>query len=87
MLSITVFGPGCARCKETEKVVRKIAEQSGTQADVRKVSDPVSMAKAGILLTPAVAVNGVVKTAGRIPSEGDVRSWIAEGETRSSVSQ
>lgn len=79
MLSITVFGPGCARCKETEKIVRQVIEQSGTPAEVQKVSDPMAMAKAGVLLTPAVAVNGVVKTAGRIPSESEVRSWITAG--------
>ncbi|MFB3813342.1 MAG: thioredoxin family protein [Terriglobales bacterium] len=79
MLSITVFGPGCPRCKETERIVRQVVEQSGTQADVQKVSDPTAMAKAGILLTPAVAVNGVVKTAGRIPSESEIRNWIAAG--------
>jgi small redox-active disulfide protein 2 len=79
MLSITVFGPGCARCKETEKIVRQVIQQSGAPADLQNVSDPVAMAKAGVLLTPAVAVNGVVKTAGRIPSESEIRSWIAAG--------
>jgi small redox-active disulfide protein 2 len=76
MLSITVFGPGCARCKEAERIVRQVVAQSGTQADVQKVSDPMAMAKAGVLLTPAVAVNGVVKTAGRVPSESEIRTWI-----------
>jgi small redox-active disulfide protein 2 len=78
MLSITVFGPGCARCKETERIVRHVIHETGTQADVQKVSDPAAMAKAGVLLTPAVAVNGVFKTAGRIPNETEVRSWITE---------
>jgi hypothetical protein len=54
-------------------------EQSGTQAELEKISDPMAMAKAGVLLTPAVAVNGVLKTAGRIPSESEIRSWIAAG--------
>lgn len=79
MLSITVFGPGCARCKETERIVRQVIEQSGTPAEVQKVSDAMAMAKAGVLLTPAVAVNGVVKTAGRVPSESEVRSWVTAG--------
>lgn len=77
MLNITVFGPGCARCKEAEKIVRQVVGQSGIQADVQKVSDIMAMAKAGILLTPAIAVNGVVKAAGRIPSESEIRSWIS----------
>jgi small redox-active disulfide protein 2 len=79
MLNITVFGPGCARCKEAEKLVRQVVGQSGIQADVQKVSDIMAMAKAGVLLTPAIAVNGVVKAAGRIPSENEIRSWISGG--------
>jgi small redox-active disulfide protein 2 len=79
MLSITVYGPGCARCKETERIVRRVIEQSGTQVEVEKISDPMAMARAGVLLTPAVAVNGVVKVAGRVPGESEIRSWIAAG--------
>ena len=77
MLNITVFGPGCARCKEAEKIVRQAVEHAGIPADVQKVSDIVAMAKAGVLLTPAVSVNGVVKSAGRIPSESEIQSWIS----------
>ena len=78
MLNITVFGPGCARCKETERMVRQVVQETGAQADVQKVSDPAAMAKAGVLLTPAVAVNGVVKTAGRIPNATEIRRWITK---------
>jgi small redox-active disulfide protein 2 len=77
MLNITVFGPGCARCKQTAEVVRQAVEQTGVKADVQKVSDPIAMAKAGVLLTPAVAVNGAVKSSGRIPSESEIRNWIS----------
>lgn len=77
MLHITVFGPGCARCKETEKVVRQAVEHAGIEANVQKVSDLMAMAKAGVLLTPAISINGTVKSAGRIPSEGEIRNWIS----------
>jgi small redox-active disulfide protein 2 len=77
MLNITVYGPGCAKCKETEKRVRHVVETSGVEATVRKASDFAEMAKAGVLMTPAVAVNGVIKLAGRIPEEPEIASWIA----------
>ena len=77
MLTITVFGPGCARCQETEKLVHKAVQQAGIEADVQKVSDIQALAKAGVLLTPAVAINGVVKSSGRIPREEEIHSWIA----------
>ena len=76
MLNITVYGPGCSRCIETEKVVRHAVEQMGVAADVQKVSDPIGMAKAGVLLTPAVTVNGLVRVSGRIPKEDEVRGWL-----------
>lgn len=77
MLNITVYGPGCAKCKETEKRVRHVVEQSGIEANVVKASDFADMAKAGILTTPAVAVNGAIKVAGRIPSEDEIKGWLA----------
>ncbi len=77
MLNIVVYGPGCSRCVETERVVRNVVEQMRITAEVHKVNDPIAMAKAGVLLTPAVTVNGVVKVSGRIPKEGEVRGWLA----------
>jgi small redox-active disulfide protein 2 len=76
MLNIIVYGPGCSRCKETEKVVRRAVQQKGVAAEVQKVNDPVGMAKAGVLLTPAVTVNGLVRVSGRIPKEDEVREWL-----------
>ena len=77
MLNIVVYGPGCSRCVETERVVRHVVEQMRIPAGVQKVNDPQGMAKAGVLLTPAVTVNGVVKVSGRIPKEEEVRRWLA----------
>ena len=77
MLNITIYGPGCARCHETERRVRHVVEQSGVEASVRKASDFAELAKAGVLATPAVVVEGQVKSSGRIPSEDEIRSWIA----------
>jgi small redox-active disulfide protein 2 len=77
MLSIIVYGPGCSRCVETEKLVRHAVEQMRVTAEVQKVNDPIGMAKAGVLLTPAVTVNGLVKVSGRIPKEDEVRGWLA----------
>lgn len=51
MLNIVVYGPGCSRCVETERVVRHVVEQMGIPAEVQKVNDPQGMAKAGVLLT------------------------------------
>lgn len=51
---------------------------SGVEAEVAKTTDIVALAKAGVLATPAVAVNGVIKLAGRIPNEDEIQAWISE---------
>ena len=76
MLEIKLYGPGCAKCKETEKRIRHVVEQSGVQANVTHATDFAEMAKAGVLMTPAVSIDGVIKKVGNIPSEDEIRSWL-----------
>lgn len=74
---ITVYGPGCARCYETERVVRNVLAELECDADLRKVSDYQAIAAAGVMATPAVAIDGVVKISGRIPKREEVKAWLA----------
>ena len=74
---ITVYGPGCARCYETERVVRNVLAELQSDADLQKVSDYQAMAAAGVLATPAVAIDGVIKLSGRVPTTAELRQWIA----------
>lgn len=76
MKNITVYGPGCMKCQKTEEIVRQAVEAAGIQATVTKVTDVQKMVAAGIMSTPAVAVDGVVKLSGRIPKADEVREWI-----------
>lgn len=75
-MKIVVYGPGCARCHETERVVRHVVGQLGISADVEKVSDYPAMAAAGVMATPAVSIDGVVKLSGRIPRAEEVIGWL-----------
>lgn len=77
MKRITVFGPGCQKCHVAEERVRKVLAEGTFEASVEKVSDYAAMAAAGVLSTPAVSVDGVVKLAGRVPTEDEIRSWLA----------
>jgi small redox-active disulfide protein 2 len=65
------------KCQKTLEIVRQVIEVASIQATVVKVSDVQKMVAAGIMSTPAVAVDGVVKLAGRIPKADEVREWIA----------
>lgn len=75
-MEIKVLGPGCAKCEKTEKVVKEAVAEAGVEADIEKVSDMMKIAGYGVFGTPAVIVNGEVKSVGKIPKKKDVLAWI-----------
>jgi small redox-active disulfide protein 2 len=79
-MKIEVIGPGCARCKTTEKRVQKALETLGdsVDAEVEKVEKQMEIIDRGVMHTPAVAVDGDIVTEGDIP---DVESLVEQFET------
>ena len=77
-MHIVVYGPGCARCHETERVVRKVLAELQCDADLQKVSDYQAMVAAGVLATPAVSVDGIIKVSGRTPKAEEVKTWLRQ---------
>ena len=75
-MEIKVLGPGCAKCKKTEEIVREAVAESGVDAQVVKVTDVMEIAKSGVFGTPAIIVDGQVKAVGKVPSKADVLGWI-----------
>jgi small redox-active disulfide protein 2 len=75
-MEIKVLGPGCAKCKQTEKIVKEAVAESGVDASVDKVTDVMEIAGYGVFGTPAVVIDGEVKSVGKIPKKEDVKSWL-----------
>jgi small redox-active disulfide protein 2 len=75
-MEIKVLGPGCPKCQQTEKVVKEAVAEAGLEAQIEKVTDAMEIAGYGVFGTPAVVVDGEVKSVGKIPSKNDVQSWI-----------
>ena len=75
-MDIKVLGPGCPKCKEAEKVVREAVAAAGVDASVEKINDFQQMMQYGVMSTPAVVLDGVVKVVGRVPSKAEVLAWI-----------
>ncbi len=75
-MEIKVLGPGCPKCQQTEKIVNEVVAETGVDAQVEKVTDVMEIAKSGVFMTPAVMVDGEVKSVGKIPLKDDVRGWI-----------
>ena len=77
-MKITIYGSGCAKCKQTEEIVRRAVAAAGVAAEIAKVGEMREIARAGVLTTPAVAVDGAVKLAGRVPTAEEVQAWLSD---------
>ena len=78
MLTVKVLGSGCENCKKVEATTRKVIATMGLQAEVVKVTDWAEIKKYPILGTPGLVVNEKLVCAGRIPSEAEVTTWLAD---------
>jgi len=76
-MDIKVLGPGCAKCQQTEKIVKEAVAEAGVDAAVGHVTDTMEIAGYGVFGTPAVVIDGQVKSVGKIPKKEDVISWIS----------
>ncbi|ETR69708.1 MAG: redox-active disulfide protein 2 [Candidatus Magnetoglobus multicellularis str. Araruama] len=76
-MEIKVLGPGCPKCKQTEKIVKETVDEEGIEANIEKVTDVMEIAKYGVFGTPAVMIDGDVKSVGKIPNKDDIKSWLA----------
>ena len=75
-MNIKILGPGCAKCRQTEKIVEEAVAEAGVTAEVEKVTDLMKIAGYGVFGTPAVVVDGEVKCVGKIPTKEDVKGWL-----------
>ena len=75
-MDIKVLGPGCPKCQQTEKIVKGAVAESGVEATVEKVTDVMEIAGYGVFGTPAVVIDGEVKSVGKIPKKEEVLGWI-----------
>ena len=78
MIIVKVLGPGCQNCKNLEAIARKAAANFGIEAEFIKITDWTEIKKYPILATPGLVVNEKLVSAGRIPNESEVMTWLAD---------
>jgi len=78
-MEIKILGPGCVNCQRVEKLVRDAVAEAGVAADIEKESDIIKIAKYGVFGTPAVVVDGKVKSVGKIPKKEEILAWLGKG--------
>jgi len=76
-MEIKVLGPGCPKCQKTEKIVKEAVTETGVYAVIGHVTDVMEIAGYGVFGTPAVVVDGEVKSVGKIPRKEEVKAWIS----------
>jgi len=75
-MEIKVCGPGCAKCKEVERLISELVSETSSQATVTKVADFAEIAKLGVFSTPAVVIDGQIKCVGKVPTRKEVLEWL-----------
>ncbi|TGC10652.1 thioredoxin family protein [Methanolobus halotolerans] len=76
-MKIEILGSGCAKCKKTKEIVEQAVAELGIDAEVVKVEDMDAALEYGVMITPAVVVDGDVKVAGKVPTLDKVKEWIS----------
>lgn len=74
---IKVLGPGCANCKNLERVTREALDDLGLDATIEKVTDYGQIAGYGVMSTPGLVIDEKVVVSGRVPTRDQVKELIA----------
>jgi len=74
---IQVLGPGCAKCQKLYELARQAADELGLKAQVEKITDINVITGFGVMMTPALAVDGEVKVAGKLPTVEEIKQWLS----------
>jgi len=77
-MKIEILGSGCAKCKKTKEIAEKAVAELGINAEILKVEDINSILNYGVMVTPAVVIDGDVKIAGKVPTVEKVKEWLSK---------
>jgi small redox-active disulfide protein 2 len=77
MKKIQILGTGCPKCRKLAENAEAAAEALGIEYEIEKVTDIKEIMKFGVMMTPALAVDGQVKIAGKVPSPEDIKKILA----------
>ena len=77
MKLVQVLGTGCAKCAKVKEHADAAVEQLGVEAKVEKVEDIMQITSFGVMMTPALVVDGEVKVVGKVPSVDEIRGLLS----------
>lgn len=77
MKRLQVLGPGCSKCKKLAEQTEAAAKAAGIEYQLEKVTDLQAIMKFGVMMTPALVVDGNVKVVGKVPSVDEIKKLLA----------
>jgi len=77
-VKIEILGTGCPKCKKTKELTKDVVNELGASAEIIEVTDLNKIIDYGVMITPALVIDGDVKVAGKIPSKEEIKKWIEE---------
>jgi small redox-active disulfide protein 2 len=77
-MKIAILGPGCAKCKQLYENTRKALEEAGVQAEVTKVEDMQEISRYNVFMTPALVIDGTVKSTGKVVKPEQIKKWVSD---------
>ena len=75
-MKIQVLGPGCHKCEELAKNVEQAIHEAGTDCTLEKITDIMEITNYGVMVIPALAIDGDVKAAGKVLSSEEIKKLI-----------
>lgn len=78
MKKLQILGTGCAKCNALTEATKKAADELGLEYEVEKVTDLRQIMSFGVMTTPALVVDGLVKVAGKIPGSEELKTLIGK---------
>ena len=79
-MKVQILGTGCPKCKLLEQHAREAIQELGIQADVEKVTDIDKIREMGVMMTPALAIDGEVKSVGKVLTKDQAVQIIKGGK-------
>jgi small redox-active disulfide protein 2 len=77
-MRIQILGMGCAKCRKLEENARQAASELRMDFEIEKVKDLQQIMAFGVMVTPVLVVDGVVKAAGKVPGVGDIKKLLVK---------
>ena len=75
-MKVQILGTGCPKCRKVTEIAEKAIGELGLDAEVVKVTDIDEIIGYNVMVTPALAVDGEVKSAGRVPTLAEIKGWL-----------